>query len=221
MEHGQVYDFHRMLVKRSKSLCKHCFNDTIVNGTVVHTDYSGEIATLIRVGMLMLGLMVLCCIIVYCNKREAAIEAAKRLKRMAARKKRGTRSSMLGDQDDGDAGVEMSEMNEAAEEAAELGEGNGEVILTREGMDGVRDELTKMRLEQYASEFESGGYDDWKEVLRLPPHRLEKMVEFVGMSTNHGDRFKEQLREQRRRYGMHQVMPKGANEAADEGCVIM
>ena len=170
--------------------------------------------------MLMLGLMVLSlhyCLFATSARRLLEGREAAQADGGAEEARRPPEQHVGATKTDGDAGVEMSEMNEAAEEAAELGEGgNGEVILTREGMDEVRDELTKMRLEQYASEFESGGYDDWKEVLRLPPHRLEKMIEFVDVDESR-DRFKEQLREQRRRYGMHQVMPKGAYRGGRRG----
>ena len=109
--------------------------------------------------------------------------------------------------------------------AVTLRPSNGaEEVSTREGMDGVRDELKKLRLDEYANEFEAHGYDVWMEVLRLPPHRLEKMCELVGLDNrpNHADRFKEQIRDQRKRLGVRQVMPKGHNGASgDEGCVIL
>ena len=227
-EFDDAPSFHRLLRKsnqKPKGHCKGCFNDTIVNGTLV-IDYSGEIATLVRVGLMFMFLILLCIGIACCNKRQlrlrrlAVAAMKKRLSTtMKPKKKRGM--SMLNDNDDGmDVGVEMSEMNPAAEAAAaELGESNGDVTLTREGMDGVRHELKKLKLDAYESKFEEHGYDVWQEVLRLPPDRFETLVELVGMLPNHADRFREQLREQCRKQKVRQA-GVGAHEA-DEGCVIL
>ena len=116
----------------------------------------------------------------------------------------------------------MSELNPAAEAAARGAAEDGVEVEapsepppeTRAGMDGIRDELTKLRLQMYAPEFELNGYDVWEEVLRLPPHRLAKLIELVNFSSNHADRFKEYVRDERRRRGIGQVMPRvpGRNE---------
>ena len=56
------------------------------------------------------------------------------------------------------------------------------------------------------------------EILRLPTYRLNKLVEIVGMSTNHADRFKEALRVQRRQLHVQQLMPSAD---AGDSCVIL
>ena len=60
----------------------------------------------------------------------------------------------------------------------------------------------------------------------MPPHRLAKLIELVGMSANHSDRFKEQLRDQRRKLRIRQVYPgseaaQGGDGAGEEACVIL
>ena len=90
----------------------------------------------------------------------------------------------------------------------------------REGMDGVRYELEMLRMSQYAAAFERHGYDVWGEILSLPPHRLAKLIELVGMSANHSDRFKEALVAQRRRLKILQVLPS-AGGGGDDSCVIL
>ena len=50
-------------------------------------------------------------------------------------------------------------------------------------MDGVRDELARLRLSKYAPAFEEGGYDVWPEILRLPPIRLARLLEMLQRAT--------------------------------------
>lgn len=144
-------------------------------------------------------------------------------RRKQIRKKKGGRTSMLSDDEAASRGVEMSEMNAAATEAANeedgLPAGESELGLTvRDGMEGVRDELAKIALSKYEGPFEQHGYDAWHEILRMPPHRIEKLMELVEMSPNHADRFKERLALQRKKYKLLQALPADKSE---EACVIL
>ena len=130
------------------------------------------------------------------------------------KKKMKKKRSVLNDDEAANPSVEMSELNAAAEEAG-AEEGGG--LAVREGMDGVRDELARLRLSKYAPAFEEGGYDVWPEILRLPPIRLSRLLEMVEMSPNHADRFKEALHAQRKKHNivMNLAKPK------EEECVIL
>ena len=180
--------------------------------------YWGEVHLLEKV-LLFFGFMLMIC---YCGFR------IQKCQKQQEERERNARS-ILSDTDEGASrGIEMSEMNPAAEAAAMAEEGGSSNLTLesgdapQEGMDGVRHELNKMRMGQYARAFEANGYDHWPEILRLPPHRCAKLIGVVGMSTNHADRFKEQLRDQRRRLKIHQVMPNGGQvDAAEEACVIL
>ena len=132
---------------------------------------------------------------------------------MRTQRENKKKRSVLNDDEAANQGVEMSEMNEAAEEAAaaEIGE-------VRDGMDGVRDELTKLRLSKYAPAFEENGCDVWPEILRLPPLRLAKLIEKADMSQNHADRFKEAMIVERKKRNI--VMNLGSSSKEEE-CVIL
>ena len=181
--------------------------------------FIGEIFTLMKIGAILIVLCVLICLV------KKAEERSKKKSKMARQ------GSIISDTDGGQC-VEMTELNDAAEAAAAVERGEDvdaeapgaatASATTRAGIDGVRDELTRLRLEQYTRAFEANGYDMWDEVLRLPPHRLAKLVEVVGFSANHGDRFREQISYQRRKRRMGQAggnMQEGAAE--DESCVIL
>ena len=91
--------------------------------------------------------------------------------------------------------------------------------LRPDGSDGVAFELAKLRMDRYADAFMQHGYDHWPEILRLPPMRREMLIERVGMSANHADRFKEQLRVQRQAAGIPD--PSRGSASGDEECVIL
>ena len=42
---------------------------------------------------------------------------------------------------------------------------------------------------RYLDAFEEHGYDDWDEIQSMGEARLQRLVERVGLSSNHADRF--------------------------------
>ena len=196
---------------------QHPSGQVLSNTTVDGFQYWGEVGTILKVLLLIVALAVMILIGRWFEAREKR------------KKQQQRQSGMINDRDEA-AGptVEMTELNPAAEaaaaEAAAAGtSAEGAVGVSvdepwREGMDGVRDELERLRMSQYAAAFESHGYDVWGEILRLPPHRLAKLIELVGMSANHSDRFKEALVTQRRRLKILQVLPMAGG---DDSCVIL
>ena len=50
---------------------------------------------------------------------------------------------------------------------------------------------------------------------RLPQHRLEKLIVLVEMSTNHADRFTEQLSNQRHKLEVKQAMCHSQGQSGD------
>ena len=87
------------------------------------------------------------------------IAVYKRWEKRKALAKKPSRA-ILDDDEAASRGLEMGEMNSAAEEAAAAEEGSVSVgDAPRGGMEGVRDELTKLRMSKYAAVFEENGYD--------------------------------------------------------------
>jgi len=105
---------------------------------------------------------------------------------------------------------------------AELAENATDTVII-EGMDGVRHELTKLRLAKYADAFEQHGFDHWPEILRLPRDRFAKLVKLTDMTPNHVDRLQEQLKVQRRASGIQRAAreEKPGEDAFEESCVIL
>lgn len=136
-----------------------------------------------------------------------------------ARQQKTKARGMLSDQDDdkgASCGIEMAELPEDGLHSGDA---------PADGMEGVRLELARLRLDRYADAFEEHGYDLWAEIVRLPDHRLAKLVELVGMTANHVDRFREQLHLQRRSQGLTaSAQPRtsvAADGGADEHCSIL
>jgi len=92
-----------------------------------------------------------------------------------------------------------------------------------EGMDRVRMELSKVRLEQYVDAFEEAGYDHWPEIQRLPQARFFKLRQATKMSKNHADRLEELLTNQRQQLGVRRVKTRSDDGRAleDEQCAIL
>lgn len=182
------------------------------NQTATGSDfaYMGEVYVLLKVAIIIAAMAM--CIVIgrHFEKRQ----------RLAQQRKNG---SILSDTEQARA-PEMDEMNPAAAEAAAVEAGDVELMSAQapgaDGMAAVREELEKLRLSDYADAFEQNGYDLWQEILRLPPARLAKLIEVVGMSENHADRFKEQIHNQRRQRGIGRA-PTTGDTAVEDSCVIL
>lgn len=148
--------------------------------------------------------------------------------RRAARAREG---SMLNDTDDGsgDAGrapthrissVELGEMEPASDVHSPL-PANDEPQL--EGIERVRWELKRLKLEKYADAFEENGFDLWPEIVRLDQDRFRTLVRTAKLPANHAARLNEQLALQRSRLGIRRPGDRAIDEDADvdEACVIL
>lgn len=114
----------------------------------------------------------------------------------------------------------------AAAENPALEDGNStscavDPVSELEGMDRVREELSKVRLEQYTNAFEEAGYDHWPEIQKLPQSRFFKMRQATKMSKNHADRLEELLSKQRQALGVSRVKDKAQPGMEDEQCAIL
>ncbi len=66
-------------------------------------------------------------------------------------------------------------------------------VVNTEGMAEVSAKLDAMQLGTYVPRFQAHGYDDWSEITGMGEVRLSRLVERVGFTSNHADRFREQL----------------------------
>ena len=88
------------------------------------------------------------------------------------------------------------------------------------GVLGVRQHLNRLRLDEYAEDFEQHGYDYWPEILRLSQDRFDKLVKLTKMSPNHIDRLREALASQRKERGIQRATGTETKDV-DEQCVLM
>ena len=157
--------------------------------------YWGEVTVVLK-GLLMIAIVCLSVALFgYLIKRKRQREAQR----------------MLDDQDNpADEGIEMAGLPglpAANEDGSPLA-----------GSALVLDELTKLRMERYADAFREHGYDDWREILKMPPRRVHGLIRNVGMAANHGDRFIERLEAQRKELNLRAVGPR---EVPEDDCVIL
>mmetsp|Transcript_28484 Transcript_28484/g.85034 ORF Transcript_28484/g.85034 Transcript_28484/m.85034 type:complete len:189 (-) Transcript_28484:116-682(-) len=86
-------------------------------------------------------------------------------------------------------GLELSAarpLRAASEGSARRAAGEAERRLV---MGEIGAQLAACKLDRYLDAFEEHGYDDWDEIQSMGEARLQRLVERVGLSSNHADRF--------------------------------